>query len=185
MNATRPSPRISSQPAKVDTRGAEAALFLLLVAILGTVLIETAGGPRTMMRMSAGLWSGSLTGFRFTPGGRPAFHFAAIKRQRGEALEVADQVTLKADVGIFPRSDLLGALLRRLVMESFPAVRDSERIEAQRGELHRCAEVIRHLRMLREDESSEVVVRRREFRRGFVRLSQGIRQCRGNIVKQV
>ncbi len=59
MNATRPLPRISSQPVKVDTRGAEAALFLLLVAILGTVLIETAGGPRTMMRMSAGLWSGS------------------------------------------------------------------------------------------------------------------------------
>ena len=59
MNATRPSPRISSQPVKVDTRGAEAALFLLLVAILGMVLIETAGGPRTMMRVSAGLWSGS------------------------------------------------------------------------------------------------------------------------------
>ncbi len=85
MNATSPSPRIPSQPVKVDTRGAEAALFLLLVAILGTVLIETAGGPRTMMRMSAGLWSGSspLTVLTCSPAadrGEPATVWSPLRR---------------------------------------------------------------------------------------------------------
>jgi hypothetical protein len=85
MNATRQTSRISSQPLKVDTRGAEAALFLLLVAILGTVIIETAGGPRTMLRMSAGLWSGSspltvLTGSPATDRRAPATIPSLLRR---------------------------------------------------------------------------------------------------------
>ena len=87
----------------------------------------------------------------------------AIKRECRQTFEVADEVTVETDTGILPRSDLFGALLRRLVMKPFSTTCDTKRIETERRELHWRAEVIRHLRVLRQDELREVVVGRGKF----------------------
>ena len=50
---------------------------------------------------------------------------SAIKCQRRQAFEVADEIALETDARVFPRGDLFGAFLRRLPVKLFSAIRDT------------------------------------------------------------
>lgn len=75
---------------------------------------------------------------------------AAIKCKRGEAFEIADEVSLETYTGILPRRDLAHACLRRLTMKAL-AIFQPEAVKPERRQQHGPAQVVRHLRMLFEN----------------------------------
>lgn len=55
VHTSKPSTRLVQHQPSIGR--AEVVLFLAMVALLGTLLIKTVGGPSRILRLSAGIWT--------------------------------------------------------------------------------------------------------------------------------